>query len=168
VGADAVAILADRHGGRLRGVRAVRASVGEVRVGAARVALAVPTTYMNESGNAAGALVRRYGIDDLSRLVIVHDELDLPPGRVRIKVGGGTAGHYGLRSVQEHLHDPAFVRVRIGIGKPPSAAAGAAYVLRRPPKAQRALLDTALEAAASAVEAVAEEGVEAAMNRFNG
>ena len=109
------------------------ATVGEIRIGGSRVALVVPTTYMNDSGNAVAPLVRRFGIEgDLLRLVVVHDELDLPPGRLQVKVGGGTAGHNGLRSVQSHLHSADFLRVRIGVGKPPSAAAGADHVLRRP------------------------------------
>jgi PTH1 family peptidyl-tRNA hydrolase len=113
--------------------------------------------------------VRRFGIEgDLSRLVVVHDELDLPPGRLQVKIGGGTAGHNGLRSVQSHLHSPDFVRVRIGVGKPPSAAAGAGHVLRRPPKRDADAIAATIVRAADAVEVIAADGVEAAMNRFNG
>ena len=97
-----------------------------VTLDGARVALAVPTTYMNESGVAVRALVKRFGIAETASVVIVHDELDLPPGAVRLKAGGGLAGHNGLRSVQSHLHSSDFLRVRIGVGKPPSAAQGAA------------------------------------------
>jgi hypothetical protein len=96
---------------------------------------------MNESGQAVGMLVRRHGVDDLHHVVIVHDELDLPVGSLRVKVGGGLAGHNGLKSIKSHLHSDDFVRVRIGVGKPPSAATGADYVLRRPSKAERADLD---------------------------
>ena len=80
--------------------------------------------------------------------MIVHDELDLPPGTVRLKAGGGLAGHNGLRSISSHLHTNDFLRVRIGVGKPPSAAQGASHVLRRPPKAVREVLRTSLETAA--------------------
>ena len=133
--------LSRRHGtGRLRPVRGQRASVEEVRIGDRRVALAVPTTYMNESGNAVGPLVRRFGIEDPEPLVIVHDELDLPPGGFQVKLGGGLAGHNGLRSIEAHLHTDAFVRVRIGIGKP-QGGPGADHVLRRPSRADRELLD---------------------------
>ena len=111
-----------------------------VTLGGRRVALAVPTTYMNESGASVRALATRFGIDDPAAIVIVHDELDLPPGTVRLKAGGGLAGHNGLRSMQSHLHSADFLRVRIGVGKPPSAAQGASHVLRRPPKAVRELL----------------------------
>jgi len=167
VGADAVTRLAERHQGRLRPVKGIRAHADEVVVGGVRVALAVPTTYMNDSGAAVRPLLRRFGIDDPARLVVVHDELDLPPGRVRIKEGGGTAGHNGLKSLQAHLHTLDFVRVRIGVGKPPRPEAGADYVLKRPGKADRELLSLAVETAADAVEALAATDVEQAMNRFN-
>lgn len=169
VGAEAVRALSSRHGsGKLRPEKGQRAVVEEVRLGDARVALAVPNTYMNESGEAVRPLMRRFGIDDPAHLVVLHDELDLPPGRIRVKLGGGLAGHKGLQSVRQHLHTADFVRVRIGIGKPPGRQSGADYVLRRPPKAERDLLDVAVEAAADAVEILVAEGVDAAMNRCNG
>ncbi|HUO48797.1 MAG TPA: aminoacyl-tRNA hydrolase, partial [Acidimicrobiales bacterium] len=96
VGADTVELLASRHGERLKPDKGSRASVATVRTGGKLVVLAVPLTYMNDSGLAVGALVRRHGITDLSRVVVVHDELDLPTGRVKLKTGGGTAGHNGL------------------------------------------------------------------------
>ena len=161
--------LGRRRGtGHLRPEKGQRASVEEVRIGGARVALAVPTTYMNESGAAVRPLLRRFGIDDLARLVVVHDELDLPPGKIRVKAGGGLAGHKGLESIRAHLHSADFVRVRIGIGKPPGRQPGAEYVLRRPSRADRELLAVAVEQAADAVEVLAVEGVDAAMNRYNG
>jgi len=158
--------LSRRHGtGRLRPVKGQRSVAEEVRIGGRRVVLAVPTTYMNESGNALPPLLRRYGIDDPERLVIVHDELDLPPGGFQVKLGGGLAGHNGLRSIQAHLHTEAFARVRIGIGKPPGE--GADHVLHRPSKSDRAVLDGTTTMAADAVEVIATLGVAAAMNRFN-
>jgi peptidyl-tRNA hydrolase, PTH1 family len=128
-----------------------------------RVALAVPTTYMNDSGSSVRSLATRFGIDEPTSIVIVHDELDLPPGTVRLKAGGGLAGHNGLRSVQTHLHTSDFQRVRIGVGKPPSAAQGASHVLRRPPKAVRELLAASVQTAADAVERIVADGMEAAM-----
>jgi len=166
VGAEVVAVLAARHGGRLRTGKE-HALTGEVRVDGTRVALAFPQTYMNDSGRSVGALLRRYGVDELGRLVVVHDELDLPVGRLQVKEGGGIAGHNGLRSLREHLHSTDFLRVRIGVGKPPGRQEGADYVLRRPSKAERAELDVVVEEAADAVEAIATVGVAAAMNRFN-
>lgn len=169
VGGDVVHLLSDRHGsGRLRGEKGQMAAIEEVTIGGSRVALAVPTSYMNDSGAAVRPLLRRFGVDDPSRLVVVHDELDLPPGRLRVKQGGGTAGHNGLRSVQAHLHTTDFVRVRIGIGKPPGRQAGADYVLRRPSRREREQLEVSVAEAADAVEAVVTEGVDVAMNRFNG
>ncbi len=167
VGADTVALLADRHGCRLRHPKGQLAQVDETVVAGRRLALAVPTTYMNESGQAAGPLVRRFGIGDLAQLVVIHDELDLEPGRVKVKVGGGLAGHNGLRSIKEHLKSTDFVRVRIGVGKPPSKEHGADHVLRRPSRTVRAELEQAVEVAADAVEILLAEGPEAAMNGIN-
>jgi peptidyl-tRNA hydrolase, PTH1 family len=155
--------LAERHGASLRAEKGVRARSAVVTMAGRRVALAVPTTYMNDSGVAVRSLVTRFGIDEPSSVVIVHDELDLPPGTVRLKAGGGLAGHNGLGSVQSHLHSSDFLRVRIGVGKPPSAAQGASHVLRRPPKAVRELLAASVQTAADAVERIVADGMEAAM-----
>jgi peptidyl-tRNA hydrolase, PTH1 family len=142
--------------------------VAEARVDGRLLALAFPQTYVNLSGESVTRLVRRYGVeDDLSRLVVVHDELDLPAGRVKVKEGGGTAGHNGLESIRAHLHSGAFVRVRIGIGKPPGRQDGADYVLRRFGKSERIEMDVAVEEAMEAVEVLFKEGASAAMLRFN-
>jgi PTH1 family peptidyl-tRNA hydrolase len=168
VGADAVAELARRHDGRLKVDGKVNAMVGDVRIGSSRVVLAVPTTYMNDSGQAASALVRRYEIDDLSRLVVAHDELDLEQGRLKLKVGGGLAGHNGLRSIDAHLHATEFVRVRMGVGKPPGGPErGADWVLSKVRGRNREELDAMVAAAADAVELIASDGVDAAMQRVN-
>jgi PTH1 family peptidyl-tRNA hydrolase len=167
VGAEVVGLLASRHGGALAPMRGQRASVAEVVIGGSRVALAVPATYMNESGEAVRPLVRRFGVDDLRKMIVVHDELDLAPGRLKVKIGGGTAGHNGLRSLQAHLHDLDFVRVRIGVGKPPDPRRGADHVLRRPAKGEQVLIETAEAEAADAVELILRDGVEAAMTRYN-
>jgi peptidyl-tRNA hydrolase, PTH1 family len=143
------------------------ALVADVRVDGRRVALAFPQTYMNDSGRSVAALIRRHGIDELSKLVVVHDELDLPLGRLQVKEGGGIAGHNGLRSIREHLHSAEFLRIRIGIGRPPGRKQGADYVLRRPSKAEREELDVVVHEAADAVETILSDGVAAAMNRYN-
>jgi len=159
--------VAARHGTALRRSRE-RALTAEVRVDGRLLALAFPQTYMNLSGESVALLVRRYGLeDDVGRLVVVHDELDLPIGRVKVKQGGGTAGHNGLESIKAHLHSDAFVRVRVGIGKPSGRQAGADHVLRRPAKSERTELDVAVVEAADAVEAILVEGVVVAMNRCN-
>jgi PTH1 family peptidyl-tRNA hydrolase len=167
VGVAVVEMLAQRHGGAFKKTRE-KARVADIRIDHHRVVLAFPQTYMNESGQSVGLLVRRHGIDDFSQLVIVHDELDLPVGRLRVKVGGGLAGHNGLKSIKAHLHSDEFVRVRIGVGKPPSAAQGADYVLRRPSKADREALADTVTRAADAVETIIRSGPDAAMAVFNG
>ncbi|CAN5526095.1 aminoacyl-tRNA hydrolase [soil metagenome] len=166
VGADVVAILADRHGGRLK-LGKERALSAEVRIGAHRVALAFPQTFYNDAGLAATALVRRHGIEDLHRLVVVHDEMDLPVGKLKVKVGGGLAGNNGLKSIKAHLHTDDFVRVRVGIGKPPGRQQGVDHVRKRPGKADAAELAIVMVEAADAVELLLVEGAEAAMTRYN-
>lgn len=159
--------MADRTGAKLRRGRE-RALVAETRSNGELVVLAFPQTFMNLSGESVARLVRRYRVaEHLERVVIVHDELDLPVGRVKVKAGGGIAGHNGLESIRSHLHSGAFARVRIGIGRPPGRQLGADYVLRRPSKAERAELDVAIEEATDAVECILVDGVDVAMNRFN-
>jgi PTH1 family peptidyl-tRNA hydrolase len=167
VGQLAVELLASRTGTTLRAGRD-RALVGEARIAERSVVLAIPTTFMNDSGHAVGALARRHKVDDLSRLIIVHDELDLDPGTVRVKVGGGLAGHNGLRSINQHLKSPDFVRVRIGVGKPASKNDGADHVLSPMSASARRAMDVNIAVAADAVEAVVAGGPEAAMAAFNG
>lgn len=159
--------LARRHDGRLRRARRLQAMVCEVRVLQCRMAVAAPVTWMNESGRAVAPLVRRFGIRDLERLVVVHDELDLPAGRLRVKTGGGLAGHKGLMSIRAHLRSDAFTRVRIGVGKPHMTPKGGEYVLKRPSRAEQAELERAVTRAADAVECFLEHGLEVTMNRFN-
>jgi PTH1 family peptidyl-tRNA hydrolase len=167
VGADAVRRLAERHGGRLKRDKKAQAELDVVTIDGHRVVLAVPITYMNESGQAVAPLCRRYDLEDPTHLVVVHDELDLDPGRVKVKTGGGLAGHNGLRSIRSHLHSGDFTRVRIGVGKPPSKERGADHVLRKLPKAVRQELDIAIEVAADAVEKIVADGLERAMNEVN-
>ena len=166
VGAEVVELLATRHGAKLKKGRE-RALVDEVRIGDRRVALAVPLTYMNDSGDALRLLARRYGVE-AEQIVVVHDELDLPVATLRVKSGGGLAGHNGLRSIKSHLHSDAFQRVRIGVGKPVSKERGADHVLNKFSKRERAEVDVTIEQAADAVETIVSEGVDAAMNRYNG
>lgn len=171
VGEECVRLLAERHDAPLRSGRD-NALVGEARFGtgadAPRVALAFPLTFMNDSGQAVSALVRRYKLERPEQVVIVHDELDLEPGTVRLKAGGGLAGHNGLRSITQHLHTQDYLRVRIGVGKPPNKDRGASHVLTRVPARQRELLDVAVAEAADAVETIVAEGVDTAMQRFHG
>jgi PTH1 family peptidyl-tRNA hydrolase len=167
LGAEVVAELAARHGGRLKLSKKERALTAEVTIAGKRVALAFPQTYMNDSGQSVQLLRRRYDIEDPADIVIVHDELDLPVGRMKLKEGGGLAGHNGLRSLKQHLHTDAFVRVRIGVGKPPSKDRGADHVLKRVSKAERTELDIKIQEGADAVEMIVAEGIAPAMTKYN-
>ena len=163
-----MALLAHRHGGALKRDRSAKALAAEVDVGGRRLALAFPQTFYNDSGLSVVALARRHDLlDDPTRIVIVHDELDLPPGRIKVKVGGGLAGNNGLRSIKAHLHSDGFARIRIGVGKPAGRLQGVDHVLRRPGKRERVELDVAIEEAADAVELIALDGIDTAMQRYN-
>ena len=166
IGVEVILELAERHGGTLKSSREA-ALADEVRIGEHRVALAFPQTYMNRSGESVRPLVRRYGIEDLARLVVVHDELDLEPGRFKVKFGGGLAGHNGLKSIRDHIKSVDFVRLRVGVGKAPEHMRGADWVLKRPGRADRDVLDEIVVRAADAAEALLAEPVEAVTNRFN-
>ena len=154
-----------RHGAKLRKGKE-KARADQVRIGESLVALAVPTTYMNDSGLAVAALARRYGVEP-EQIVIVQDELDLPVAALKVKSGGGLAGHNGLRSIKSHLHSDAFARVRIGVGKPASKEQGVEHVLKRFSKRERTEIDVTIEQAADAVEGIVADGIDVAMNRFN-
>jgi peptidyl-tRNA hydrolase, PTH1 family len=168
VGEEALHLLALRHDISLKAGRD-NASSGDGRIGDLRVVLAFPLTYMNESGQAVRALCRRHGITDPADIIVLHDELDLPPGTVRVKAGGGLAGNNGLRSITAHLHTQDYLRVRIGIGKPPGGKnRGADHVLSKVSPAERELLDVAVQIAADAVEIILRDGVDAAMRDING
>ena len=162
VGEECVRLLADRHAAPLKAGRD-NAMTSEARSGEHRTVLAFPLTYMNDSGRAVAALVRRYKIEDPGQIVVVQDELDLDPGVVKLKSGGGLAGHNGLRSITQHLRTQDYLRVRIGVGKPPHKEQGANHVLHRVPKRDRELLDVAVQVAADAVESIITLGIDAAM-----
>ncbi len=167
-GAWVVDELVARNSGRLKPSKREHALVDEFRLGEARLTVAFPATFMNESGRSVAQLVRRRGIEDLSRLLIVHDELDLPVGRMKLKFGGGLAGNNGLKSVKAHLHTTEFARLRIGVGKPSSPRmTGADYLLRRPSRSERSTLDEMVVRAAEAAEHVLMRGIESAMNQYN-
>ena len=166
VGEEVVQMLAERCGAKLKGGRD-NALVGETRLADERVVLAFPLTYVNESGQAVGAMVRRYRIESPDHVIVVQDELDLAPSVLKIKEGGGLAGHNGLRSIAQHLKSQDFLRVRIGVGKPDSKEVGRGHVLSRVPRRERELLDVAVVEATEAVETIIADGIDTAMQRYN-
>ena len=167
VGTEAVEHWAAALGCELASQRREHARCAVAPIDTQLIALACPTTFMNDSGRSVSPLAKRHGIADAARVVIVHDELDLEPGRVKVKVGGGIAGHNGLASVANHLGSRDFVRIRVGVGKPPHPAAGKKWVLQRPGRRERELLDAAVDIAVSALELVVRDGAQAAMNVVN-
>ena len=168
LGCEVVEQFAEGVGASLRISRSDRARVATVNFSGLRVVLACPTTFMNLSGESAAPLIRRNGVEKVDRLIVVHDELDLEPGRVKVKLGGSGAGHNGLKSVRQHLGTADFIRVRVGIGKPPNPQAGKDWVLKKPSKADRSFLDTAVQVGVDAIEKIIRDGVERAMNDVNG
>ncbi len=170
VGFETIELLANRLNATLKASRD-RALTAEVNSGVGanskHLLLAMPTTFMNESGNAVGPLARRYEVVDPLKIIIVHDELDLEPGVVKIKSGGGLAGHNGLQSITQHLKTQDFLRVRIGVGKPPSKEQGGDHVLSKIPTRERELLDISVQVAADAVQLIVAEGIDAAMRNIN-
>lgn len=170
VGADVVELLAERHGTGLRPAKKEQALVAELRAPGSGelVVVAFPQTFMNDSGRSAAGLVTRYGVDDPSRIIVAHDELDLPLGALKLKAGGGFAGHNGLKSLRQYLGTAEFARVRLGVGKPPRPGAGANWVLKPATGADRVELDVVVAEAADAVLDVIAQGIDEAMNRWNG
>jgi PTH1 family peptidyl-tRNA hydrolase len=162
VGARLVELLASGAGADMKRTRG-QARVTETEIEGRAVVLAIPTTYMNDSGRPIARLVRKQGIKP-EQLVVVHDELDFPPGRVRLKVGGGTAGHNGLESIQASLRSKDFLRLRIGVGKPPSKEEGADHVLSKVDPEGRDLIEGAVAKGLEAVRILLRDGLDPAMN----
>jgi PTH1 family peptidyl-tRNA hydrolase len=166
VGFRVVELLATRAGGGRFGRHRSSADVLEGRLAGRRVVLAKPRTYMNVSGGPVAGLLRYYGVaaDDL---VVVHDDLDLGFGVVRLKRGGGEGGHNGLRSISTSIGTREYLRVRFGLGRPPGRQDPADFVLKRFSAAEAKELDLAVDLAADAAEALLAEGLEPAQNRFH-
>jgi peptidyl-tRNA hydrolase, PTH1 family len=168
VGAMVLDVLADRAGIRLsagKGPRA-RAVAGEGRLAGRRVVLARPLTYMNESGGPVRGLLDYHKLP-VEDLVVIHDELDLPFDTVRLKRGGGEGGHNGLRSITRSAGSKEYLRVRVGIGRPPGRQDAADFVLRDFSSTERKELDLVLVEAADALELLLAKGLEAAQNEVH-
>ena len=169
VGHLVVDVLAARVGGRFKGHRRGRSDVLETRLGnppGVRTILAKPRTFMNTSGGPVAALLDYYDISP-ERLVVVHDELDIPFHTVRLKRGGGDNGHNGLRSVTSALGTRDYLRVRFGIGRPPGRRDPADFVLKPFSSTERKDLDVEVERAADAVEALVIDGLAYAQNTYH-
>jgi PTH1 family peptidyl-tRNA hydrolase len=171
IGAMALDGIVEGLGGRLAAHRRCRAEVFEGRVGppghgSIRVVAARPRSYMNESGGPVACLLSFYRVP-IEQLVVLHDELDLPLGGLRLKCGGGDNGHNGLRSIRRALGSGEFHRVRLGIGRPPGRQDPAEFVLRPFAAAERPEVELLSGDARDAVEILVREGLPAAQNRFN-
>jgi peptidyl-tRNA hydrolase, PTH1 family len=166
VGVRVVELLAARAGGGRFSKHKSNADVLEGRLAGRRAVLAVPRTYMNVSGGPVAGLLRYYGVEPTD-LVVVHDDLDLGFGVVRLKQGGGEGGHNGLRSISASIGTKDYLRVRFGIGRPPGRQDPADFVLKRFSGAERKELEFAVDLAADAAEALLRDGLEPAQNRFH-
>jgi PTH1 family peptidyl-tRNA hydrolase len=163
VGFDVVETLAKRAGVQT-GKRMGQARVGEALFRGEKVFFVKPQTFMNLSGVAVNSIARKFKVQP-SDIIVVYDDLDLPVGRVRVRARGSSGGHKGVQSIIETLHTNEFPRVRIGIGSARGETVD--YVLSRFNRQERPVVDTAIQIAADAVEAILGDGVEAAMNKFN-
>jgi peptidyl-tRNA hydrolase, PTH1 family len=166
VGAVVGDALAARMGGRFRKARFIPVDVAEIRQADARILLARSLQFMNVSGPGFASLARRHDIPP-EQVVAVHDEIDLPFGALKLKRGGSTAGHHGLDSLAGALRSPDFVRVRIGVGRPPGRRDPADFVLRPFAAQERPEVEILVEDAADAVLALIAGGLAAAQDRFN-
>jgi len=158
--------LARRGSSRFTAPAKMRADVADVRLAGSVLTLVKPRTFMNDSGVAVGKLAAFYKITP-DQVVVVHDELDIDPGRLRVKLGGGDGGHNGLKSIRAHLGTGVFYRVRFGIGRPPGRQDPAAFVLSPFPASFAAELAVDIDRAADAVECLISEGLATVQNRFN-
>jgi PTH1 family peptidyl-tRNA hydrolase len=166
IGARVVERLAERLGTRLRKVRFIPIEVGEATLDAERMYLARPQAYMNVSGPPTASFARRRKVD-VEHVIACHDEIDLAFGALKVKRGGSTAGHNGLRSLQQAFRSPEFHRVRLGVGRPPGRRDAADHVLDPFSKAERDDVELLIEAGADAVETLIREGLAVAQDRHN-
>lgn len=143
-----------------------KALIGKGEIGGEEVIVAKPQTYMNRSGESVSSLLSFFKLNP-SDCIVVCDDLDLPPGKVRVRAKGGHGGHNGLRSIIDLIGNQEFVRVRVGIGRPEGASYVSGYVLTPFSKDEKQVIEDAIESATMAVETIIAKGVEAAMNKFN-
>ena len=166
VGRMVVDELASENGERFRKVRFLPVETAEIRVADDRVVLARSTRYMNESGPGYASLAKKLGVD-ADHVIAVHDELDIPAGTIRTKQGGGNGGHNGLRSLDRALRTVEYLRVRVGIGRPPGRQDPADFVLQPVGARQQADLALLVSHAGDVVRALITDGLERTQDRFN-
>ena len=167
IGAEAVEALAAASGAGLTRNRRAGARTAEVRLSGRPVVLAVPEGYMNTSGGPVGRTAAWYRVPP-ERLVVCHDDLDLPLGTLRVKRGGGHAGHNGLKDVDRVLGTREYLRVRLGVGRPPGSTAAAQHVLRAFGADERDVVATVLHEVGAVVASLVADGLEATQNRWHG
>lgn len=158
--------LVRRAGGKLKAHKNRTSDVLEARVSGVPAVLAEPRSFMNESGGPVASLKDYYKVPP-ERILVVHDELDIPFGTIKIKLGGGDGGHNGLKSIRRSIGTGDFLRVRFGIGRPPGRMDAAAFVLKAFSGTERKDLGWATGRAADAVESVIADGLEAAQNQYH-
>jgi PTH1 family peptidyl-tRNA hydrolase len=156
--------LARRHGASFRSK--FSGQLAETRIDGRRAALLKPLTYMNDSGRSVGAAARFFKLPP-ERLLVLHDEVDLEPGRLQARFGGGLAGHNGLRSVAQHLKTPEFLRLRIGVGRPERGDPRPVADFVLSPFDEFTDVEALVQRATDAVESIVRDGLEGAQNRFN-
>jgi peptidyl-tRNA hydrolase, PTH1 family len=158
--------LASRERERFRKARFVSADTAEIRYAGERIVLAKARSFMNESGPPIASLARKHGVDP-DHVIAVHDEIDLAFGALRVKVGGSTAGHNGLRSLERALRTPDFYRVRLGVGRPPGRQDPGDYVLDPFPKRSEAAVAALVDDGADAALSLVGEGLQVTQDRYN-
>ena len=166
VGRMVAEALARDAGERFRKVRFLPAELAEIRVDGERVLVARCSRFMNESGPTYASLARKQGVEPAT-VIAVHDELDIPADTIRVKLGGGTSGHNGLRSLEQALRTPDYLRVRVGIGRPPGRQDPADFVLQPIAKRDEPGFALLVEHAADAVRSLVLDGLERTQDRFN-
>ena len=158
-------ILRERHNARLQDEGPSR--IAQLNIENQPAIIAYPKTFVNRSGTAARSLIRHYETD-LNRLIVITDDINLAPGRIRIRRSGGDGGHNGLKSIIDTLHDTAFPRIRIGVGKPTNGDTQIDHVLGQPSNEDLTAIKSAINHAAQATQTIITQDVETAMNKFNG
>jgi len=166
IGKMVVEELSRGEGVRLKKVRFLPADLAELREGQERVLLVTSTRYMNESGPSYAGLAKKHDVPP-QRIVAVHDELEIPPGELHVKLGGGTGGHNGLKSLTRALRTPEYHRVRVGIGRPPGRQDPADYVLEPIGKGLEPDIAIWVDRAAEAVRSLIRDGLSLTQDRFN-